>query len=1039
MLTKKMMKWNLLAALVFGSSFWACSGDKTAGTDEQVEGSYAVRNLDVAGLAQKGPFVKGSVVTAQGIDCKTMKFTDEEYTGKVKSNKGDFGIDDVNLSASCALFEVTGYYLNEFTGKKSSDKLTLHAITDLSDRKSVNINVLTELEYERVMKLVSKEKMSFDDAKMQAEKEVLASLGLMDLFESFEGLNIYEKGDGNAALLATSVLLQSDLDAEELADRMDEFASSIEKTGEWNDEKTKTKMSDWASTAKDDGKFETVRENLEKWSGSDEIPAFEEVVEEFGTVQELPEGWSWDVPQEARLNPKIKYDSMIDPRDKHVYKVVKIDVPDTNYSQVWMAENLNYADSVKTPSLKGSNWCYNDDEKNCKVGGRYYTWAAAIDSVALANDPKEPLDCGYGKKCGLDRAVQGICPDGWHLPTLREWSLLCEAIGDYRTCGEPLKALTGWNYAGTPNNNGTDLYGFASLPTGRRLSATKWEKVGSDVYYWSSTEYSVDYGRYFKINNIYTQTYTYQNSKYYGQSVRCVKGDPSTAPVRPSSSSSVDKAMSSSSSIVSEEWSWDIPKEDYFNPSIKYDTMIDPRDKQVYRVVKIAPEGTDYSQVWMAENLNYADTVQMPILKNQSWCYLDSAKNCKVSGRYYTWMAAIDSASLATDKTDPLVCGYGKECGLARPVQGVCPDGWHLPTRHELGKLIIALGNSEIAGRNLKSLSGWGSSEEGRGVDAYGFTALPVGRRLSSGSYQKVSTDNYFWSTSEYTEDEAEYMNMNNIYTKAYLYRGSKYNGQNVRCVKGEPIVEGWSWDVPKESRLNPNIKYDSMVDPRDKQVYKIVKIDVPDKNYSQVWMAENLNYADSVKTTSLKGRNWCYNNEEKNCKVGGRYYSWAAAIDSVALANDAKAPLDCGYGEKCGLDSAVQGICPDGWHLPTIYEWGLLSEAMGPAAVAGAPLKALSGWDYAGTVNNNGTDKYGFAALPTGRRISATQWEKVGSDVYYWSATEYSVDYGRYFNINNIYTNSYTYQNSKNYGQSVRCVKGDPSTAPVRPSSSSK
>ena len=235
-------------------------------------------------------------------------------------------------------------------------------------------------------------------------------------------------------------------------------------------------------------------------------------------------------------------------------------------------------------------------------------------------------------------------------------------------------------------------------------------------------------------------------------------------------------------------------------------------------------------------------------------------------------MAAIDSASLATDKTDPLVCGYGKECGLARPVQGVCPDGWHLPTRHELGKLIIALGNSEIAGWNLKSLSGWGSSEEGRGVDAYGFTALPVGRRLSSGSYQKVSTDNYFWSTSEYTEDEAEYMNMNNIYTKAYLYRGSKYNGQNVRCVKGEPIVEGWSWDVPKESRLNPNIKYDSMVDPRDKQVYKVVKIDVPDTNYSQVWMAENLNYADSVKTPSLKGRNWCYNNDEKNCNVGGRY-----------------------------------------------------------------------------------------------------------------------------------------------------------------------
>ncbi|WP_173475178.1 FISUMP domain-containing protein [Fibrobacter succinogenes] len=470
----------------------ACSSEKVAGGASGDAGVVAIKDLDVAGLAQKGPFVKGSEVTVQGLDCKTMEFTEEKFTGKVKSNKGDFGVDDVNLSASCALFEVSGYYLNEFTGEKSSNKLTLHAISDLSDRKSVNINVLTELEYERVMNLVSKEKMSFADAKMQAEKEVLASLGIMDLFESFEGMSIYEKGDGNSTLLATSVLLQSDLNAEELTDRIDAIASSITKTGEWNDEKTKTKMADWASAAKDDGKFETVRDNLEKWSGSDEIPAFEEVVEEFGTA------------------------SMIDPRDKKVYKVVKIEVPDSNYSQVWMAENLNYADSVKTPSLKGGNWCYNNEEKNCQVGGRYYSWAAAIDSVALANDSKEPLVCGYGKKCGLDRAVQGICPDGWHLPSIYEWGLLSVALGSGGVAGEPLKALTGWDYAGTPDNNGTDLYGFAALPTGRKISATSWQKVGSDVYY------------------IYTNSYTYQNSKSYGQSVRCVKGDPSTAPVRPS-------------------------------------------------------------------------------------------------------------------------------------------------------------------------------------------------------------------------------------------------------------------------------------------------------------------------------------------------------------------------------------------------------------------------------------------------------------------------------------------------------------------------
>ena len=810
MLTKTMMKWNILAALVFGTSFWACSGDKTAGTDEQSEGLHAVKDLDVAGLAQKGPFVKGSAVTVQGIDCKTMKFTNEEFTGKVKSDKGDFGVDDVNLSASCALFEVSGYYLNEVTGKKSSDKLTLHAITDLSKRKSVNINVLTELEYERVMTLVTKNKMSFANAKLLAEEEVLASLGVMNLFESFEGLNIYKEGDGNATLLATSVLLQSDLDAKKLADRMEAFASSIAETGEWNDDKTKTKMLDWASTAKADGKFDSVRENLEKWSGSDKIPGFEEVVEEFGGAQKIPEEWSWDVPKEARLNPKIKYDSMVDPRDKKVYKVVKIDVPDKNYSQVWMAENLNYADSVKTPSLKGRNWCYNNDEKNCKVGGRYYSWAAAIDSVALANDSKEPLVCGYGKKCGLDRAVQGICPVGWHLPSIYEWGLLSVALGNAGVSGDSLKALTGWDYAGTPNNNGTDKYGFAALPTGRRISATRWEKVGSDVFYWSATEYSADDGRYFNINNVYTNAYTYQNSKNYGQSVRCVKGDPSTAPVRPSSSSSVTSVSSSSAEVQPNssetesssssgddkmncsallegetDWNWNVPKECRFNPDIDYGTMIDTRDNKQYKTVKIG------DQVWMAENLNFdpGQGGSGDAKYDWSWCHNNKAEHCDVAGRFYTWAAAIDSVKLATDADKTMDCGYGKECGLdsagsATLIQGICPDGWHLPNNGEWNSLFTAVGGSGKAGTLLKSQTGWYGN--GNGTDAFGFTALSVGRSYSYASFDFDGLYAYFWSA---TENDSSYAYGMYLYYRgddvgAGLFDSYKNYGFSVRCVK---------------------------------------------------------------------------------------------------------------------------------------------------------------------------------------------------------------------------------------------------------------
>ena len=100
------------------------------------------------------------------------------------------------------------------------------------------------------------------------------------------------------------------------------------------------------------------------------------------------EGWSWDTPKDAYLNPEIDYGSMTDSRDGQIYKTVKIG------DQIWMAENLNYADSIKTPSLIGKSWCYANKAENCAVTGRLYTWTAAIDSVKLATDADNPLDCG---------------------------------------------------------------------------------------------------------------------------------------------------------------------------------------------------------------------------------------------------------------------------------------------------------------------------------------------------------------------------------------------------------------------------------------------------------------------------------------------------------------------------------------------------------------------------------------------------------------------------------------------------------------------
>lgn len=167
-------------------------------------------------------------------------------------------------------------------------------------------------------------------------------------------------------------------------------------------------------------------------------------------------------------------------------------------------------------------------------------------------------------------------------------------------------------------------------------------------------------------------------------------------------------------------------------------------------------------------------------------------------------------------------------------------------------------------------------------------------------------------------------------------------------------------------------------IDARDSNGYEYVKIG------TQVWMAENLRYADSVKTPSLKGKTLCYDNIAKNCDELGMLYYWSAAIDSVRLFINHQ---DCGYRYACTLPDKWQGICPNGWHLPTLQEQEILVDAVGGDSVAGEKLKSRYGW-YG---NGNGTDEFGFSALPVGWYLKAIGGGFVQKDsaVVFWSVTD--------------------------------------------------
>ena len=211
--------------------------------------------------------------------------------------------------------------------------------------------------------------------------------------------------------------------------------------------------------------------------------------------------------------------TMTDERDGQTYKTVEIG------TQTWMAENLNYAYLQPTAELDSSSFCYNDSASYCEKYGRMYLLSAAMDSAGIWTS--EDKSCGFDKTCNLgDDYVQGICPVGWHLPTLSEWFVLLSAVNGANYGGNELKATSGWNDRSYPGSgNGTDAYSFAALPAGYRASSGYFYEEGDYAYFWSSTEYTVSDANvvylYYKTNEVVQHF----GNRAHGLSVRCVKDD----------------------------------------------------------------------------------------------------------------------------------------------------------------------------------------------------------------------------------------------------------------------------------------------------------------------------------------------------------------------------------------------------------------------------------------------------------------------------------------------------------------------------------
>ena len=479
----------------------------------------------LVGVTQKGPFLKGSTVYLYELsDGRTLKQTNGNFTSNITSENGRYKFTARDLVSQYVMIVVDGYYRNEVTGGTSDAPIRLKALTDMRKRNSVNVNILTHLEFERVYHLVTREdslthtKKTVKHAKRQAQNEIL-SLFYIELPDTVdaEDMDVFGSSDFDAALLAISILLQAGRSESEMVALLTEISNELAESGKWEGNRAKTIKTEIADRALALD-WEELRRNVEGWGLSDTIGNFEKFISSFiaqtyaidpcgkendgeertvDNVLSVHHGKTYLcyngtlIAKRAKneyLNPDIEYGKMIDPRDRKMYSTVTIE------HQTWMAENLNYADDVAYPILqRGGSLCLDGILENCEIYGRLYTYASAMDSAAVFST--DGIGCGMkASTCSVESnaLVQGICPEGWRLPTKLELQHL-------RGSDDDLIDLIAKPY-------GEDEIGFSAI------------YFGSDyrVCFWVPGEY--DWGSVVGYN-----IYGNGDCTYEYMSVRCVK------------------------------------------------------------------------------------------------------------------------------------------------------------------------------------------------------------------------------------------------------------------------------------------------------------------------------------------------------------------------------------------------------------------------------------------------------------------------------------------------------------------------------------
>jgi len=786
--------------------------------------------------------------------------------------------------------------------------------------------------------------IAFVEAKKQAQREVLGIFGFSGDYANSEELSIFGTGDGDAVLLAISVLLQGERTEAEFSELLANIIDSVEEIGAW-DGPEKAYLRNWSCSAN----LAQIRGNILEWGFSNSVPDFERYINKYcgemspssssgGVSSSLSSSSGSSISSSSSVatytvaynanggtgapgrQTKIhdEYLTLSDKKPTRTNYIFDIWNTMSNGSGSSYAPEDYYSDNADITLYAQWKATYTVTYSANGGSGAPAAQTKIHDEYLVLSDVK-PTRAGYGFR-------------NWN--TMSNGSGSSYASGDYYAENARVTLYAQW----ASMCNGTQYD-----PTTQKCENNVIEtKCGSSSWYLSTQFCQSNSGAGTVKDLCGTKEYT---ASQFCQSTGVVKDLCGTQQFASNQQCGTGNVIETSCG-----GGWYDPT----NTNLKCDGGV---------IKTKCGSSSWYSSTQFCQSNSGAGTVK-DLCGTQEYT---ASQFCQSPGVVEELCGTQEFAS-------------NQQCGPGNEIQTICGGGWYDATNTNLscdgGVIKTKCGSSgwyDATNTNLKCEGGviktkCGSS--GWFNPSTQFCQSSIG----TGTVKDLC-GTLEYTSSQFCQSPGTVKNL--CGTQTYTSSQFCYNNSKVGdfCEMRTDIYN------PDEYECRPSINANAIylktgaVDGRNSKTYLAVLIG------TQTWMAENLNY-------NTGSNSKCYNDNQTNCNTYGRLYEWTTTA------------------------------CPSGWHLPNNTEWNALSSAVG--TVPGTKLKAISGWNNYG----NGTDTYGFSALPGGEFTSVFQG--VGDAGFWWSE-DYNnnlFDYSYYRDMGSAHGNLNQQYNNKNYFRSIRCVK---------------